>query len=543
VSSGTAGAQQGDSALGGFEAILDQFIALISASQAGEGDPDGQGDPSTAQQSSGDAADSSQDSKQVGDQLSQIPNKNPLIPNAADALAAAATRDHAAESGSADIIDSGSVSHTGAKKKEDSASEKSSQSDGSSFGTIDSFMIAAAAAAGLQVPIVPVSVTSSAVDSSALAGIGSSGRFDASSATSAMSVTSSTVDPQGALTDIKNLSASKADRSGTAKSEKKSADLSAKDSGETPSSETSQNSDRTSFLTSTTSTTQSQPGSNNAVIREQMKKAAEQAQAIASSTREQSASPAASSGPPSAASGQAVAGAGILSNQTAAVSDPTTQMASMTWQELSATRQTNAKKPNESATPKQVSEVTNFTSAARAEFQPVITGSNEKAMASGSGLQGGTNPFGVLDSAPTTSEQQAQLLRASHRQVEVGVQDPQYGWVEVKTQMSAGQVVASLSVNSVAAQHALQQELPAMHHFVASRDLDLSSLSVSTGTENGAGSFHQDSGQGTGNQNQSYNQISSGEVWGGQPSSSVSSTATTENVWMPETASRISVLA
>lgn len=171
------------------------------------------------------------------------------------------------------------------------------------------------------------------------------------------------------------------------------------------------------------------------------------------------------------------------------------------------------------------------------------SGAAEKAVASDLSAQGATNPFGVMDSAPTSSEQQAHLLRATSKEIEVGVHDPHLGWVEVKTQMDSGHVSASLSVSSAEAQHALQQELPAMQHFVAGRDLDLSSLSVSTGTENGAGAFNQQAGQGSGSQNQPLNQSSVGEAWQVQSASNVSSTTATERVWMPETASRISVMA
>lgn len=207
-------------------------------------------------------------------------------------------------------------------------------------------------------------------------------------------------------------------------------------------------------------------------------------------------------------------------------------------EELSSLSSKESKKTDTTHT-SATGETTNFASFFRDDTQQTAFAHNDKTATSTSTAFGSPNAFSIMDGTPL--EQQAHVLKSSSREVSVGVQDPQYGWVEVKTHLNAGQVSASLHVNSVESQYALQQELPAIQHFAATRDLDLSSLTVSTGDQ-GAGAFQQQAGQGQGETNQSFSPNPVGEGWVRQTSPAISSTST-DGSWMPETASRISVLA
>ncbi len=579
-----AATQQSDSALGGFEGILEQLAALISADQTGQGD---QGDSSGTLTGSGslvDSSQSSQNSKQTAWQFSQNPNGSLAAATAANGPV---TGDQGSQTTSTDGLGLGSASQKGtttSQKSSDQDDKSSSQQSDTSLTGVDPFMIAAAAAAALQSPVTPAPAVDNTASTTDSAVANTSTLFDSSAAANLPAASTIPI-PQNAPADTANVSVP--DNSQLAVN----VSVSAANGDVANVSGLKNNFKATAGLTPavTKGAAQSTSGASTGIAQ---KAAALQqpAAAIAQNSSSSSSSPSPmqaqleslsgmAEGASKKDSGQAEVtpasgkdvrnslsslAAGLQGGQTnnsfgngqVAASANSVEQAvgassgagasgSLTMQELSAMQAAGAgtKKANEPGKTGTSSEEINFSSLARAEAQIHAQGSSEKAVTSDLATQTGTNPFGALDSAPTTSEQQAQLLKASHKEMEVGVQDPQYGWVEVKTQMNAGQVSASLSVSTAEAQHALQQELPAMQHFMASRDLDLSSLSVSTGTDSGAGMYHQQSGQGTGEQNQSFNQIPAGEAWGGQPSSKIAPVTTTENVWMPETASRISVMA
>ncbi len=96
--------------------------------------------------------------------------------------------------------------------------------------------------------------------------------------------------------------------------------------------------------------------------------------------------------------------------------------------------------------------------------------------ASGSARAMASDPFTAMDSSPV--DPLAEVMRATHHEVAVGMHDPTYGWVEIKTHLAGGQVTASLTTLSSEAQHLLQAQLPAMAEYLSSRDIHVDHLSL-----------------------------------------------------------------
>lgn len=97
------------------------------------------------------------------------------------------------------------------------------------------------------------------------------------------------------------------------------------------------------------------------------------------------------------------------------------------------------------------------------------------------------DPFTVMDAG--LNEQPAQLLHASQREVEVGVHDATYGWVEIKTHLAGGQLNASVAASSHEAQHVLQAQLPALAEYLSNHAIQVDRLSLgSSGTATAGGS-------------------------------------------------------
>jgi hypothetical protein len=85
-----------------------------------------------------------------------------------------------------------------------------------------------------------------------------------------------------------------------------------------------------------------------------------------------------------------------------------------------------------------------------------------------------------MDSGGTVS-----TPRLSPRSVEVGIDDPAHGWIEVRAQGVAGQVTASLNADSPEARAALHGQLPGMSQYLAEHDLGVRDLGVSAGVSGG----------------------------------------------------------
>ncbi len=76
-------------------------------------------------------------------------------------------------------------------------------------------------------------------------------------------------------------------------------------------------------------------------------------------------------------------------------------------------------------------------------------------------------------------------LRLAPHAVEVGIEDPAHGWIEVRAQGVAGQVTASLNADSPDARAALHAQLPGMAQYLAEHDLGVRDLGVSAGVSGG----------------------------------------------------------
>ena len=72
----------------------------------------------------------------------------------------------------------------------------------------------------------------------------------------------------------------------------------------------------------------------------------------------------------------------------------------------------------------------------------------------------------------------ANLLHASPHEVAVGIRDPDYGWLEIKTQSSAGQISASLMAGSSEAHAGLAAQLPGLVQHLAEQNVHVGSVSV-----------------------------------------------------------------
>ena len=70
------------------------------------------------------------------------------------------------------------------------------------------------------------------------------------------------------------------------------------------------------------------------------------------------------------------------------------------------------------------------------------------------------------------------VLHSGAQHVTVGIQDPNLGWVEIKTQNTAGHVDATLAVSSSQTHDALAAQLPAMAQYLQERDVHVSTLAV-----------------------------------------------------------------
>jgi hypothetical protein len=85
------------------------------------------------------------------------------------------------------------------------------------------------------------------------------------------------------------------------------------------------------------------------------------------------------------------------------------------------------------------------------------------------------NPYQKLDQGvPAPS----MVLTAGNSRMAVGVHDPALGWVEIKTQSTAGQVAASLVTASSQTHASLAAQLPSLTQFLAERDARVGSLAV-----------------------------------------------------------------
>ena len=105
------------------------------------------------------------------------------------------------------------------------------------------------------------------------------------------------------------------------------------------------------------------------------------------------------------------------------------------------------------------------------------------------------DPFQQLDRSP---EQATRVLQTTPREVRVGVHDSSLGWVEIKTQLSAGEVTASFHTGSQAAHASLAAELPQLAEYLADRQIGVHAFEVDSG-HTSAGGHQGQPGSGEGN--------------------------------------------
>ena len=85
------------------------------------------------------------------------------------------------------------------------------------------------------------------------------------------------------------------------------------------------------------------------------------------------------------------------------------------------------------------------------------------------------NPYQRLDQGTAPP---AAVINSSANRVAVGLHDPALGWVEIKTQSTAGQVSAALLTASSQTHESLAAQLPSLAQFLADREVRVGSLTV-----------------------------------------------------------------
>jgi Flagellar hook-length control protein FliK len=108
------------------------------------------------------------------------------------------------------------------------------------------------------------------------------------------------------------------------------------------------------------------------------------------------------------------------------------------------------------------------------------------------------SPFDRIDQGAS-----AVMLHAGSQHVEVGVHDPQLGWVEISAQNAAGHVDAKLIAASAQTQSTLAAQLPGIAQYLQERDVRVGTLAVhqlvgQTGAGSGQAGGHSGSHAGSG---------------------------------------------
>ena len=100
------------------------------------------------------------------------------------------------------------------------------------------------------------------------------------------------------------------------------------------------------------------------------------------------------------------------------------------------------------------------------------------------------NPYQKLDQISGNS---ASIMTSSNR-IAIGVHDPGLGWVEIRTQSTAGQVAAALMTTSSQTHQALSAQLPSLAQFLSDHEVRVNSLAVEQHAPAGSGPNHGGSG-------------------------------------------------
>ena len=115
-----------------------------------------------------------------------------------------------------------------------------------------------------------------------------------------------------------------------------------------------------------------------------------------------------------------------------------------------------------------------------------------------------SDPFEIMDTP--CAEPAPQILHSSHHEVEIGIYDPNHGWVEIRTHKYAGEISASLSASSIEAQHNLRGQLSALTEYLTTRDIPINKIVMESGNNANPGGQHsgepRSGGQGEGSRDE-----------------------------------------
>jgi hypothetical protein len=110
------------------------------------------------------------------------------------------------------------------------------------------------------------------------------------------------------------------------------------------------------------------------------------------------------------------------------------------------------------------------------------------------GVSSAGDLFNQIDAGETGSPQR---VRAGPRSMEIGVDDPTHGWLEIRAEGGTGQVAASLTAASAGAHAALHAQLSGMAGYLAEHEIGVRHLTMSDGPgEAAAGSGERSPRQG-----------------------------------------------
>lgn len=90
--------------------------------------------------------------------------------------------------------------------------------------------------------------------------------------------------------------------------------------------------------------------------------------------------------------------------------------------------------------------------------------------------------FDRIDAAPLTAPQ---ILTSAPQRLDVGVNDPSLGWVEVRAHAAGGQIAATLNTATPAAHAALTAQLPAMRESLAGQPVRVDTMFSQTASSGG----------------------------------------------------------
>jgi len=129
------------------------------------------------------------------------------------------------------------------------------------------------------------------------------------------------------------------------------------------------------------------------------------------------------------------------------------------------------------------------------------------------------NPYRRLDQVSNVG---SPIISVGANRMTVSLHDPSLGWVEIKTQSTAGQVEAALVTTSAQTHHALTAQLPDLVQFLSDREVKVSSVAI--GQQN-LGEFGRNGGGSGSEQKASQSHVSDDPQLGFDPLAGVESGA------------------